>query len=124
MKKLVAVRLSEQQMKQLDELVEQGYGNQSDVIRMALDRLSQSIYDLSHAPFTDDLPKAENQLRLRFIELARLRAKQLKSGWVDVVSGKTFTSLPEHYSRYRHAKVDETGVENFLKENGFLEAVR
>jgi Arc/MetJ-type ribon-helix-helix transcriptional regulator len=40
-KQLVAVRLSEQQAKQLAELETAGFGNQSDIIRTALDRMYQ-----------------------------------------------------------------------------------
>jgi Arc/MetJ-type ribon-helix-helix transcriptional regulator len=41
MKNLVAVRLTERQENQLDELVKAGFGNQSDVIRTAIDRMYQ-----------------------------------------------------------------------------------
>lgn len=40
-KHLVAVRLSEHQSAQLSELEQAGYGNQSDIIRTALDRMHQ-----------------------------------------------------------------------------------
>ena len=41
MKKLVAVRLTERQQKQLEELQVFGFGNQSDIIRTAIDRMHQ-----------------------------------------------------------------------------------
>lgn len=123
-KQLIAVRLSEQQAKQLSELEQAGFGNQSDIIRTALDRMHQASYDFSHAPFTDDLLKAEDQLRLRFVDLARLMAAHIDAGWVDVISGKKLDSAPEHYCRYRYALVDDSGVENFLRDNEFLTEIR
>jgi len=139
-RKLVAVKLTRAHEAQIEALQEMGFGNQSDVIRTALDRMyreeigkmgkvkisalindfNQAHYDLSHAPFTDELLKAEERIRKTFIELARLRANQINSGWIDVVSGKRFEDRPEHYQRYRYAEIDESGAENFLKNNKYL----
>ncbi|MGC9385198.1 MAG: hypothetical protein ACP5D6_11415 [Kosmotogaceae bacterium] len=60
-KNFATARISEQQEKQLNELVEMGFGNQSDVIRIAIDRLYQQEIRKRRKDYVEELARLSNE---------------------------------------------------------------